>query len=244
MIRSIAKWYISRAIDCNRALPAWVARRLAQDPDLKQFYDRSKLLAARLQTADAMPVYNSVSDCDFAVDLPLRIATVRSSRIATRFAAVAFGLAAIALFAISPIFDQDEESVKQVPTELAEVNSKASPKADFGDLKRVDTEQLREFIASGRASVQRLKQGTDVAIGPASETALNSDVAQLAAIANLDVDQVIQPVSDLGSSYGELLSAFDQNAESENRRLIAGGINAWQFFVHKLPQSAASLAGL
>ena len=87
-------------------------------------------------------------------------------------------------------------------------------------------------------------QGLKQRAGNAPEPAIEISYEQLSALANLDIDQVIQPVSDLGSNYGALLSQVDQHVEAENRRLISDGIGTWHFFVHKLPKSAASLVGL
>lgn len=245
MFRAIAKWYISRAMDCNRDLPGWVERRLRRDPILSQFYDQSQRLASRLRSTE--PTCSDLGASINAVSSH-RVEVTRSNSAAVRFATLAIGLAAVALIAFAPFFYRFTSDTKSYESDLARENASTvsdpvtlANAADVPtDSKRLDSERLKEMIASSRSLMERLKQG---AYG-SNEPALDSSLQQLAALADLEVDQVIKPISDLGTSYGELLSKLDQHVEDENRRIISDGVGAWNFMVSKLPKSAASLAGL
>ncbi len=245
MLRSIAKWYVSRAIDCNRALPAWVERRLALDPSLKQFYDQSRKLAERMRTTVATPAYSLGLDWKVDVGTPFREAKLHSKQVRSKhapalFTTFAIGLAAITLLALTPFLEYRNKNAKADPTDQSETSSAVGSEPAPVEPNQIDRKRFSELLASGKDYLQGLKQeaeGADVA-------ELKSDLEHLAAFANLNVDQIIQPVSDLGTSYGAMLSQIDQQVETENRLLISGGVGAWQYFVHKLPKSAASLAGL
>ncbi|MDX1925712.1 MAG: hypothetical protein SFV81_04300 [Pirellulaceae bacterium] len=237
MLRSIAKWYISRAIDCNQSLPRWVERRLRYDLSLKQFYDQSQRLAARLRSTEAVTV-SRFAHGDEAE--PLRVATSRSNRSAALFATFAVGLAATALFALMPFFDRADTGNTQDLANKPEANTEEVAGTDAVERIQIDPQRVRDLIANGRNLAKSLKQRSQGVIEPAPDIDLN----QLSALVNLDIDQVVKPVSDLGTSYGALLSKLDEQTETENRRLIASGVDAWKYFVHQVPQSAASLAGL
>ena len=239
MLRLIAKWYISRSIDCNRYLPAWVDRRIARDRQLKQFYDQSKRLAARLRSTEPEFVssFGTVGGRD--VELP-RLSTARSTRSTALLGAFSVGLAAVVLFALAPFFHRSHKDNLSVPSENPLAHADTNSGSDPHEPIRIDPEQVRSMIASGRSLIQRLKPSPE----RTSEPVLNADLDQLAAFVNLDVKQAIEPVADLGTNYGVLLSKLDRHVESENRQLISGGVDAWKYFVRKLPQSAASLAGL
>ncbi len=240
MFLSIAKWYISRAIDCNRSLPAWVERRLVYDPSLKQFYDQSLRLASRLQTTAAAREFKFSRDRKVDLGTQFREGKLNSKNTRALFATLAVGLAAASLFAFSPFFDQSSMRTETDPTGYVESNTALESPATSVEPNQLDPKQIGDLVASGASFLQRLKQDSD----STDAAVLESDFRQLVALTNLEIDQVIKPVNDLGSSYGSLLSKLDQHAETENRRLLSDGISAWHFFVHKLPQSAASLAGL
>lgn len=237
MLRSIAKWYISRAIDCKQNLPSWVERRLRYDLRLKQFYDQSQRLAARLRSTEAVTVSRFAHGDESE---PLRAATSHSNRSAALFATFAVGLAAMALCALMPFFDRADTSNTQDLAKKPETITEEVAGTDPVEPIQIDPQRVRDLIASGRSLAKSLKQRSQ----GVTESAHDSDLNQLAALVNLDIDQVIKPVSDLGTSYGGLLSKLDQQTEIENRRLIASGVDAWKYFAQQVPQSAASLAGL
>ena len=241
MFRSMAKWYISRAIDSDRDMPAWVKRQVARDSVLKQFYDQSRQLAARLRTAEFAAASAVHEEFNIASDAPNRAATARPQPAAVRLAIFAIGLAAIFLLALVPYFNRPPQGGSVISTALAKTDSEPNSR-DCSAVDPVDAQRLRELIASGRTLVQSLNQRS--ASGPAQAIEQAIEYEPFTGLVDLEIKQVLQPVSDFGSSYGVLLSQFDHHVETENRRIIADGIGAWQFFVHKLPQSAASLAGL
>lgn len=241
MFRSIAKWYISRAIDSDRDLPAWVKRQVARDSVLKQFYDQSRQLAARLRTAEFAKEGPVHEEFNVANDAPNRAATERPQPAAVRLAIFAIGLAAIFLLALAPYFNRSPQDGSVISPAMAKTDSEPNSRAGSA-VDPVDALRLRELIASGRTLVQSLNQRS--ASGPAQAIEQAIEYEPFTGLVDLEIKQVLQPVSDFGSSYGVLLSQFDHHVETENRRIIADGIGAWQFFVHKLPQSAASLAGL
>lgn len=241
MFRSIAKWYISRAIDSDRDMPAWVKRRVARDSVLKQFYDQSLQLAARLRTAEFATASVVHEECNVANDAPNRAATERPQPAAVRPAIFAIGLAAIVFLALVPYFNRLTQDGSVISPALAQTDSEPNSRSGSA-VDPVDAQRLRALIASGRTLVQSLNQRS--AIGPAQAIEQAIEYEPFTGLVDLEVKQVLQPVSDFGSTYGQLLSRFDHHVETENRRIIADGIGAWQFFVHKLPQSTASLAGL
>jgi hypothetical protein len=232
MLRSIAKWYISRAIDCKRELPAWVASRIARDPHLEQFYVQSQRLTARLRASEAALVSDASREAGFDV-VPLRSANRPSALVIT----CTVGLAAVVLLAIMPFFNGADPKIGGEPIVKAE--TKAEPTHGLAP-DRIDPQRVRDLIASGRTLVKQLKQGSERLVEPA----IDEDLKQLVALSSLDIRQVFKPIGEMGTSYGELLSKLEEQKEDENRRLISSGVEAWSYLVHTLPQSAASLAGL
>lgn len=257
MIRLIAKWYISRSIDCNRAMPGWVEREMDSDSSLKEFYRQSQKLAVRLRTTRAASTNQLGHAINGGVDLAARFANVRRDRTMAPLTILAIGLAAIILLSLAPFSRQPVTDKLLHPTEFTKAASPNMPPAmavdpnrlasgypDAEDSKAQDSDeekadQLRKLMTGGRRLVQILKQQASNA-----EPALEVGYDQLSTIASLEVDEMIRPVSDLGTSYGALLSNFDHHVESKNRRLISDGIGAWNFFLQKLPSRTASLAGL
>ena len=69
------------------------------------------------------------------------------------------------------------------------------------------------------------------------------DAEEYGALVDINFENVVQPISEIGTNYGAALSELDQQIERENQRLISDGIVAWRFFAYRLPKSAASLAG-
>ena len=207
----------------------WVARLLAHDPMMKRFYDQSLRLAASLRVAEFDAA--AVLDGEFNVARKAldQAATARSQRADVRLAILALGLAAIVFFAIVPFFNSPSGDGSVSTPDIAKTGTAPDP---------TNAQQLRELFASGRELAESLKQRGSKSAAQAI------DHEQFAALMDLEVNQVVEPVSDLGSRYGELLSQFDHHLEAENRRILSDGIGAWQFLIHKLPQSAASLAGL
>ncbi len=240
MLHSIAKWYVSRAIDCNRALPTWVERRLAFDPTLKRFYDQSLRLAERMRTTAATPASSLVRNGKVAVGTSSREVKIGSKRTPALFATCAIGLAAVTLLALTPLFECGTTDINVNPTDQVETDSTMGAEPGPFESNPSERTRLSELLASGKDLLQGLKQEMD----RSNVTGLESDLKHLAAFADLKVDQIIKPVSDFGTGYGAMLSQFDQQVETENRQLISDGVEVWQYFVHQLPKSAASLAGL
>lgn len=240
MLHSIAKWYVSRAIDCNRPLPTWVERRLAYDPILKQFYDQSLRLAERMRTTAATPESSLVRNGKVEVGTSYRDVKIGSKRTPALFATCAIGLAAVTLLALLPFFEHRNHDVKVDSTDQVEARSAMASEPAPIELNPSERKRLSELLADGKNFLQSLKQEAD----RGDVSGIESDLEHLTAFANLDVNQIIGPVSDFGTSYGAMLSEFDQRVDAENRQLIFGGVDAWQYFVHQLPKSAATLAGL
>ena len=127
MFRSIAKWYISRAIDSDRDLPAWVKRQVARDSVLKQFYDQSRQLAARLRTAEFAKEGPVHEEFNVANDAPNRAATERPQPAAVRLAIFAIGLAAIFLLALAPYFNRSPQDGSVISPAMAMPNATGKP---------------------------------------------------------------------------------------------------------------------
>ena len=164
MFRSMAKWYISRAIDSDRDMPAWVKRQVARDSVLKQFYDRSRQLAARLRSAEFAAASAVHEEFNIASDAPNRAATERPQPAAVRLAIFAIGLAAIFLLALVPYFNRSPQDGSVISPALAKTDSEPNSRAGSA-VDPVDAQRLRELIASGRTLVQSLNQRS--ASGPA-----------------------------------------------------------------------------
>jgi hypothetical protein len=240
MLRLLAKWYISRLIDCDRAMPAWVERWVARDPSLQQFFEQSQRLAARFRATESTPPHRFVEESYVGIETPARVASARPNFATARFATFSVGLAATAVLAMILFLNQSIKDRSGSAPDIARVGKVSGSKSYPVEANQIDPAQMRELIASGESLVQSLKQR----LRKTAEPAIGIDYARASALVDLDVNQVIKPVSDLGSGYGELLLQFDHHVEEENRRIISDGISSWHFFVNKLPRSAASLAGL
>jgi len=260
MLQALAQWYISRSIDGDRAMPAWVQRRMARNRALQQFYHQSQRLAVRMRTREPASHLEEFSSRSKNARPALEIARAQGGRVRLRIACVAGVLAAVLLLSAVPIastFMRDraaapslpiERIVAPVPIASAEPAS-LSPKFDRSPqpLRPIDTTQIQELVADSRKLVRSINERATNIAGPFIAGPI-VDADRLAACLELDLQDAVAPASKLGASrlgasYGELLSGLDHQVETENRRLLSEGVGAWRFFVHKLPQSAASLAG-
>ncbi len=128
----------------------------------------------------------------------------------------------------------------RINSSRAERGNEALDDAERSDSKLKNAERLRVLFNRG----QQLFEGLKEEVKKGAEPPIETNYDQILALNNLDFDQIVQPVSDWGAGYGRLLSQVDSHLENENRQLISEGLGAWNFFVQKLPKSAASLAGL
>jgi len=244
MLRAVAKWYISRSIDCDRPLPKWVAERVERDPNLKRFYQHSLALTTRLQSADlstqllSPQLLSSQLDERSLEPHP----SVALSNFRGRFAAAVVALAAGVLLMLAPWF-------KDLPqTELVEKPEQASASGpvNTADLQKLqDLQELKALVKASREMLQSVNLRASQMVEPIAYPMLEAQ--QMAELLELDVDQVaeqvVEPAGQVGTSYGQLLTGVDKQLAEDNRRMIASGVEAWKYFTHKVPQQAASLAG-
>ncbi len=231
MLRTVAKWYISRAIDCDQPLPGWVARRIELDPILQQFYRQSKQLAARLQAARF---------CHELEKPPQVFQPPVVSRSVGRIAVVGFAFAAVILLMLSPSF---RSRFEREPA-LRSTEQAVAPRAT----RSMSGEEIRDFQALLSSSGELLQSVNVRTVTIAKK--LESPVLgaqQLAEVLDLQADevaeQVVEPAGQVGAVYGQLLTGVEKQVAEDNQRLLVDGIEAWNYFVYQVPRHAASLAG-
>lgn len=265
MLNVIAKWYISRAIDCNRPLPGWVARRVDSNEELSQFLRRSQRLASQLTAKDAhhtavaraanMPdTVSEVSQASRAQQGAQAIQTFASRR------SVSFGLtlaAAITLcifaWRYQPQPSEPTAKLNEPTKTLTETQTNSVADSSTRSLaKPTDATKDIQLVTLISAGKEVADQWSSRAAASASES--TAYIALINAAVALDQDstdsssllaeQVVAPVHQVGQRYGALLGSLDDRLEMENRQLLESGKAAWKYFTRKLPERAASLAGV
>ncbi len=266
MLNVIAKWYISRAIDCNRPLPGWVARRVDSNEQLSQFLRRSQRLASQLTTRDAhhaavaraanMP--DTVSEVSLASRAPQHRAQANQTLASRRSVSFGLALAAAITFCIfawryQPQPSEPTAKLNEPTKTLTETQTNTVADSSTRSLAKPTNAtkdiQLVTLISAGKEVAD---QWSSRAAASASEsTAYNALVNAAIALdqdstdsSSLLAEQVVAPVHQVGQRYGALLGSLDDRLELENRQLLESGKAAWKYFTRKLPERAASLAGV
>ncbi len=217
LVTAVAQWYISRSIDVGRPLPSWVTRRLARDPALERFYVQSLRLANQLGAEAGAPL--SSSDVRRTALPPMRRRSVVLAP-----ASVLVGLVAVLLYVqFSKLFDSTTADVDRSHSNVVADSQPPLPDAEL-------------------AEVPPSKPPSKPPSMPLENT-LAMEPHEVRAWLVFDLQRAFKPVGQVGSRYGALLSEFDQRLEEDQRRLIAEGASVWDFFVNKLPDSVATLAG-
>lgn len=229
MLRFLARWYISRTIDTSQSLPAWVQSRLSKDLALRQFYDQSRRLAASLRSTAPEPLRF------VAISAPMR--SKEPVRSTFGFASVAFGLAALILLMIVPMFRGT--GMRSGSQTVGVDSSKSVAHSESVDVEpdQMSERELDGLIGASHVFANSFNQSAIRIVQPLI------DAEEYNALLDMDFENVLQPVSEIGTNYGAVLSELDQQIERENQQLISDGIVAWRFFAYQLPKSAASLAG-
>ena len=274
MLRAVAKWYISRAIDCDRTLPKWVAKRLQSDRHLQHFHRQALQLASRLQTAGMTARSREMSFTEsqfsdlgrdagaeqvaYAPDASKYAVSKYSGRSVSVSLGVAVGLAAAVLLMIAPWFKAasppttPEQIVRAEQAVGPEVNAPASVPPN--DVDAAGLEELKVLLAASRGMMQSVNTRATEWVEPLAEPVLdaqqmadllqfNFDQLDFDQVAEQVAEQVVEPTEQVGTRYGQMLTGVDKQLAEDNRRMIAGGVEAWKYFTYHVPQQAASLAG-
>ena len=174
MLRAVAKWYISRSIDCDRTLPKWVAKRLQSDRHLQRFHQHALQLATRLQTAQATARSREMNFAEsrfihlggntqtehvaYDSSAPKYAVSKYSGRLVGVSLGVAVGLAAAVLLMIAPWFKaassptMPEQIVRNEQAVAPEVSAPASGAPDAIDAAGL--EELKVLLAASRGMMQ------------------------------------------------------------------------------------------
>ena len=229
MLNALARWYVSRSLDCDRPLPKWVEQRLGRDADLREFHRRSKLLIQRLRTANPNPVQS-----DLVGRFAAHGTTFRSRRVLG-----ALAVAALILIVVWPLFGlRNEQEVAVTP----------EPKANQGADVASDELQLEALAISGSELLSNWNDRAAQLAEPIADPL--EDASNWLAIFDSDPDaiaeqlanQMIAPTSELGSRYGQFLSDVDGQIASNNRRMISDSVSTWRSLLRTAPERIAAFS--
>jgi hypothetical protein len=170
------------------------------------------------------------------------------SKSSGRLVGVAVGLAAAALLMIAPWFEV--ASSPTMPEQFVRAEQAVAPEATgSASADAAGLEELKVLLAASRGMMQSVNTRATEWVEPLAEPVL--DAQQMAGLLQFDFDQVaeqvaeqvVEPTERVGTSYGQMLTGVDKQLAEDNRRMIAGGVEAWKYFAYHVPQQAASLAG-
>jgi hypothetical protein len=255
MIRFVAKWYISRSIDCDMPLPDWVADRMAKDRQLNHHYQQALHLAKRLRNEPANAETVQVDATGFTPQVVGSKAQqnllpadklLRHEWLAGRSRKVMFcaGLAAMILLTFSSwsLFS-DAQMSNGTDTPNTELVVKQEPISKDPAKLKSKTQEIAQASRSIMEKLQGKSQQIADSLVQAEEIValFKSDEGQSG---STYVSTFVDSTSDLGSRYGQVLNSLGEHCQSEKEQLISQGADAVRYFVRDLPLHAIKLAGL
>lgn len=224
MLNSIAKWYISRKLDCGASLPKWVERRIQRDASLRQFERQACMLASRLQSTPALLAGDEASCREVLPSVPKQTSFMRRS-------VAVLSLAAVLLLMLVPFFTPDRDA----EVEIADV------------VPPVQTLEASELALVVDSTSDLLSAMNKHALSVADPLAARFEEAeQLAALLDTSpeelsdrlIDRVIAPTNELGARYGQFLSEVDNQIATDNRQMLSNGVAAWKSLLRSAPAFA------
>ncbi len=233
MFRILAQWYISRSIDEDRKLPAWVGRRLETDRKLQDFFNRSLHLASQLQ---GQP-YTA------ARFLPVKLQGGVVATYLDRFVlAGASALVAMVTLVLLSQRDTTESSQMDAPKLVQGehvVDRTGGPEGNVNPGTEQRLPRWKSFNNSllNGPLVSRLKPNVEMAKNV-------NDARQLLAFVQTGPKDLVKGAGDLGGSYGRLLKNIGNECGHGGETLISQGTEAYRYFTEQLPARAKLLAGL
>ncbi len=233
MFRILAQWYISRSIDEDRKLPAWVGRRLETDRKLRDFFDRSLHLAGQLQGKPLVA----------ARYLPVRHQGGVVATYLDRFV-LAGTSALVAMIAL--VFLSQRNTTEPGRVDSSQFVQRELPVNGSGVSDGNGNPGAEQKPSRWKSLTTPLVNGPLVArLKPNAEMAKNvNDARQLLAFVQTSPKDLVKGAGDLGGSYGRILKSMGKECGHGSETLISQGTEAYRYFTEQLPTRAKLLAGL
>jgi hypothetical protein len=251
VIRHLAKWYISRAVDLAKPVPAWVRLWMQRDRDLRQFAERTENLTVRLR-ADAGE-WSSENQTNADLVYPLASKGMSTKKVGLRTSWRKYvGQGSLATAAILIVFISlvwrpwsNEQTTTTSIHSVASTKNSASVKHDAINAK---TNELRaELLAATINSSARMIQKFSMQnLRPEIE---RSGVADLVSSKNLTKSwpfpTTIESSTDAAASTtSKILLSLNDGMETEQLQLLDDLKQAADYFSRKLLQRALTLVGV
>ena len=238
MLRVIAQWWISSAIDQDRPLPGWLRRWVQRDPELMQYElmmrqlgDRLKGEAADWVSRPSLPASMTVPESAERADrrpmlVPQRDSRPKKQRVVWTVGAV---VSAACLFYIA----LRTTSIKDaVPPPVSDGNPQLAQTPRGRILTDTEREKLVRLWKVSRIDISELQRRARELPGQTQDWKLPP------------ASVMIQPVNVAGAKLGHALVTLEQGMETEQKRLTSELKSAASFFTYRLPASVGKLVKL
>ncbi|HEY6565669.1 MAG TPA: hypothetical protein VIY86_14365 [Pirellulaceae bacterium] len=237
MIRPLARWLISRALDGSYPLPRWIRNRIDRDPELRDYQRNAIQLAQRLR-ADG-PAWLA-AQAEFRELSPRRERSqvepsLQIFRAPGMIRGWTLGIAAVSLVLVLWAGSERLTHVAHVREGLAPRTTSLSPATTPlmpAHVVVTHSGLARKGVRLGVSWLQSMTQRAEKF--PAS-----LDLSPAAAVRVLE-----EPTQSTGIALGRFLADINLGLQGESRHLQSGARSSFDFFAKQLPQSTARLMGL
>jgi hypothetical protein len=228
-MRTIVKWYISRSLDRGVRLPRWVRARIDCDLKLRRFESLARQLDDRLRrdAPEWIAIEAKESRDDVRVTRPL-VSSQSYPLHGRRWAAAAGALAA----GVAVVLANLPSGGDQVDRPIRSGDGQRAVTAHAGTNSALDRQWLIAAWNSGRASIHQIRVRS---IGLRDRVTVPKMP---------DFSTILEPTEIAGSIAGRTAATLDSGIQLQLRQVSSDLRTAVSFFAHRLPASAAKLAGL
>ncbi len=251
MIRQIAKWFISRSLDHEKPIPAWVRNWIRWDRELQFFAERSAEIANRLRhdagewTMDNQPTF--VPKSLPLITHPTQAGIGSNSTTSQRIWQWSLATAAI-LTAIIALYSRPWSSSGTDTQKDDQIVANDRPYA--GSFKRSGEEKTKlgsDLLAATFKTSSRLIQQINV-------QQMNQDIGNFTSenlvfrkdlLKAWPLSKSIEASTNLAASAtSKVLLSLNDGMQTEQLQLIGDLKKAADYFSRKLPQRAVKLVGI